>query len=98
METLSFAFGMLAMVAIILIVTVIISIVKVYKQQSEIKYLQECMSNIERDLDSKIDNIEMSIYQSIEESIKNLTSYTDSRFDKLQTKFTTQGSKELLKG
>jgi predicted PurR-regulated permease PerM len=94
METLSFAFGMLAIIAIILIVIVIIGIVKVYKQQSEIKDTRDYISNLEQSVHLSLNELDRNMSQRID----NLNSYTDSRFDKLQSKLTQQGSKELLKG
>ena len=94
METLSFAFGMLAMTAITLIVTVILGIVKVYKHQSEIRSIQEWVSNLDQQLSSQINEEHKLTNKRIDE----VYSYTDSRFDKLQSKLTQQGSKELLKG
>ena len=94
METLSFAIGMLAMIAIILIVIVIIGIVKVYKHQSEIKDARDYISNVEQSVHLSLNELDRNMSQRID----NLNSYTDSRFDKLQSKLTQQGSKELLKG
>ena len=101
METLSFAFGVLAMIAIILIIVVVVGIVKVYKQQNEIRSIELWIQDVERNFRSEYDTCMRTIEserKSLDDKINETTSYIDSRIDKLQTKLTEKGSKELLKG
>jgi hypothetical protein len=94
METLSFAFGMLAMIAIILVAVVVLGIVKVYKQQTQIRDLQNCIDQNYEYSNRRIDNTEVELVRRNESTI----SYIDSRIDKLQNNIKEKGSKELLKG
>jgi CHASE1-domain containing sensor protein len=56
METLSFAFGMLAMIAIIFVAVIVLGIVKVYKQQAQIRDLQNCIDANYEYSNRRIDN------------------------------------------
>jgi low affinity Fe/Cu permease len=94
METLSFAFGMLAMIAIIFVAVVVLGIVKVYKQQAQIRDLQNCIDANYEYSNRRIDNTETELVGINERTI----SYIDSRIDKLQNNIKEKGSKELLKG
>ena len=94
METLSFAFGMLAMIAIIFVAVVVLGIVKVYKQQAQIRDLQNCIDANYEYSNRRIDNTETELVGLNERTI----SYIDSRIDKLQNNIKEKGSKELLKG
>lgn len=94
METLSFAFGMLAMIAIILVAVVVLGIVKVYKQQAQIRDLQNCIDQNYEYSNRRIGNTEVELVRRNESTI----SYIDSRIDKLQNNIKEKGSKELLKG
>ena len=85
METLSFAFGILAMVAIMLIIVVVVGIVKVYNQQKQINDLSVRDESTHR----RIDNDMRDVYQQMHENKKvvfrrldELQSYIDSRIDK----------------
>lgn len=105
METLSFAFGMLSVVAVILIAVVAVGIVKVFKMQSSINNLYRTLDNI----DSHIHNRISSEYSDLERVISDdrkelnlridsLNSYVDSRFDKMENKFTIgqKTSKQII--
>jgi peptidoglycan hydrolase CwlO-like protein len=94
METLSFAFGMLTMIAIIFIAVVVLGIVKVYKQQAQIRDLQNCTDQNYDYSNKRMDEIETELVRLNESTI----SYIDSRIDKLQNNIKEKGSKELLKG
>jgi low affinity Fe/Cu permease len=94
METLSFAFGMLAMIAIIFVAVIVLGIVKVYKQQAQIRDLQNCIDANYEYSNRRIDNTETELVGLNERTI----SYIDSRIDKLQNNIKEKGSKELLKG
>ena len=87
METLSFAFGMLAMVAVLLIATIVVGIVRVY-------YHQKRINNLER----TIGECDWNLHQRIDRTDESLRSYIDSRIDKLQNNIKEKGSKELLRG
>ena len=54
METLSFAFGVLAMVAIMLVVVVVAGIVKVYNQQKQINTLMSISEETNRRIDNDV--------------------------------------------
>lgn len=95
METLSFAFGVLAMVAIMLIVVVVAGIVKVYNQQKQINTLM----SISEETNRRIDNEAREIYHQMHDNrevafrrLDELQSYIDSRIDK------TINKKQLIKG
>ena len=95
METLSFAFGVLAMVAVILLAVVVVGIVKVYKQSNQIDYLERGMSDVYRKMDEEIRVTHDIISQDrreLNQRIDDLNSYVDSRIDK------TINKKQLIKG
>ena len=54
METLSFAFGVLAMVAVVLLAVVVVGIVKVYKQSNQINHLEREINDFYRKLDEEV--------------------------------------------
>ena len=95
METLSFAFGVLAMIAIILVVLVVVGIVKVYNQQKQINDL-----NVKDELTHRrIDDDMREVYHQMHDNKENifrrldeLQSYIDSRIDKSINK------KQVIKG
>jgi hypothetical protein len=95
METLSFAFGVLAVMAVMLVAVVVVGIVKVLKMQKEINSLERWISNTEdsvnRRIDQQLDHISNVINNDRKElnlRIDELNRYTDSRFDKMENKFT----------
>lgn len=95
METLSFAFGVLAMVAVVLLTVVVVGIVKVYKQSNQIDYLERGMSDVYRKMDEEIRVTHDIISQDrreLNQRIDDLNSYVDSRIDK------TINKKQLIKG
>ena len=95
METLSFAFGVLAMVAVILLAVVVVGIVKVYKQSNQIDYLERGMSDVYRKMDEEIRVVHDTMSQDrreLNQRIDELNSYVDSRIDK------TINKKQLIKG
>ena len=95
METLSFAFGVLAMVAVILLAVVVVGIVKVYKQSNQIDYLERGMSDVYRKMDEEIRVVHDTMSQDrreLNQRIDDLNSYVDSRIDK------TINKKQLIKG
>ena len=95
METLSFAFGVLAMVAVVLLTVVVVGIVKVYKQSNQIDYLERGMSDVYRKMDEEIRVVHDTMNQDrreLNQRIDDLNSYVDSRIDK------TINKKQLIKG
>ena len=95
METLSFAFGVLAMVAVVLLTVVVVGIVKVYKQSNQINYLERGLSDVYRKMDEEIRVTHDIISQDrreLNQRIDDLNSYVDSRIDK------TINKKQLIKG
>ena len=91
MEVLSFALGMLAMVAIALVIVIVVGIVKVFRQQRELKTTQEWLSNLERnvwsrfeDVDKDINRRENNLYNAIADNGRDLgqqieNAYTSAR-------------------
>jgi len=95
METLSFAFGVLAMVAIMLVVVVVAGIVKVYNQQKQINTLMSISEEINRRIDNEVREIYHQMHDNREVAFRRLDelqSYIDSRIDK------TINKKQLIKG
>jgi len=95
METLSFAFGVLAMVAIMLVVVVVAGIVKVYNQQKQINTLMSISEEINRRIDNEVREIYHQMHDNKEVAFRRLDelqSYIDSRIDK------TINKKQLIKG
>ena len=85
METLSFAFGVLAMVAIMLVVVVVAGIVKVYNQQKQINTLMSISEEINRRIDNEVREIYHQMHDNREVAFRRLDelqSYIDSRIDK----------------
>ena len=95
METLSFAFGVLAMVAIMLVVVVVAGIVKVYNQQKQINTLMSISEETNRRIDNEVREIYHQMHDNREVAFRRLDelqSYIDSRIDK------TINKKQLIKG
>ena len=95
METLSFAFGVLAMVAVILLAVVVVGIVKVYKQSNQIDYLERGINDFYQKLDEEVRHVYDTMNQDrreLNQRIDELNSYVDSRIDK------TINKKQLIKG
>ena len=95
METLSFAFGVLAMVAVILLTVVVVGIVKVYKQSNQINHLEYGINDFYQKLDEEVRHVHDAMSQDrreLNQRIDELNSYVDSRIDK------TINKKQLIKG
>ena len=95
METLSFAFGMLAMIAVALVAVVVVGMMKVIKIQKEVTTLAQWIERRDTDLHQRISNEVNNIERIVADDrrevnlrIDNLNSYVDSRFDKMENKFT----------
>jgi predicted Holliday junction resolvase-like endonuclease len=95
METLSFAFGVLAMIATILVVLVVVGIVKVYNQQKQINNLNAREESTHRRIDDEMRNVYQQMHENREIAFRrldDLQSYVDSRIDKSINK------KQVIKG
>lgn len=103
MEITSFVLGMLTIIGVAVAILVVLGVVKIYKQGKQIaeskSSLEKEVENIyravfegERALYTRLDEIDRRIDNLHEETHRSITSYVDSRIDKLQTK------KEVLKG
>ena len=94
METLSFAFGVLTVVAVMLVTVVVVGIVKVLKMQKEINSLERWISNTEDSVHTRINQELEHVNNAISDNrkgfdlrIDGLNSYLDSRFDKMENKY-----------
>ena len=100
METLSFAFGMLAMFAVILVIAVVVGIVKVHKQEKQIINLERILSDFDRNLSEQIRDVYNEIHNKsdvINDQHNEVYRYIDSRLDKLESKLISKTEKQLLK-
>lgn len=103
METLSFAFGMLAMIAAALVAVVVVGMVKVLKMQSNIDNLYRVVDNSDNHIHQRISNEYQSLdrvivddRRELNQRIDNLNSYVDSRFDKMENKFNGNSAKKQI--
>lgn len=79
METLSFAFGMLAMVAVIMIAGIVVSIVKVYKNHKKILSLVRWTEDHERSQESEFRDVYEEINQNREDLITRIEDFERSQ-------------------
>ena len=109
METMYFTFGILTMVAMISVGVIVYSIVKVFKQEKQIKGIQQniedAMRNTQQDITwfrNDLNDRFRDIHQRIEDSFENSrnmsNAYTDMRIDKLEDKLSGNSTKKLIKG
>ena len=103
METLSFAFGMLAMIAVALVAVVVVGMMKVIKTQKEVTTLAQWMERRDTDLHQRISNEVNNLERVVADDrrevnlrIDNLNSYVDSRFDKMENKFSGNIAKKQV--
>jgi len=103
METLSFAFGVLTVIAVILIAVVAVGIVKVFKMQSNIDNLYRVIDQTDSHIYQRISNDYQSLDRVISDDrkelnlrIDSLNSYVDSRFDKMENKFSGNIAKKQV--
>ncbi len=99
METLSFAFGMLTMVGVALATAVVVGMVKVIKMQSRIRNVEGWADSNNSSVHQRISTETQSIHNAMSDDrrelnqrIDDLNSYVDSRFDKMENKFTIGNS------
>ena len=105
METLSFAFGMLAMVAVALVTVVVLGMVKVFKMQKQMTTLGQWMERSDSSLHQRISDGVDTFNRVREDDRKGLIiriddvyRYADSRFDKMENKLNTrfESAREVL--
>ena len=111
---LAFAFGMLAMVAITMLVVIVVGMVKVIKLANKLENLEQQVgrevemihrhaSDVERNMYSEINDVRRNFDRYSEDLRRDCMAYTDSRFDKVQSKMATTTTdvattkKQLLK-
>ena len=81
METLSFAFGMLAVIAVILIIVVAVGIVKVFKMQSNIDNLYRVINQTDSHIHNRISNDYQSLDRTISDDRKEMLSLHKESID-----------------
>lgn len=105
METLSFAFGVLTVIAVVLITVVVVGMVKVFKMQKQIEGMTRWIESSNDEVHQRITNDYQNLDRIITDDRKELSSridevyrYTDSRFDKMENKFTIghKTSKQII--
>ena len=93
MNTLAFAFGMLAMVAITIVVLIVVGMVKVIKLEKkheeldrasskEIEFVHKRITDDERNLYAEISETRRKFDEYTDNLRRELQAYTDSRIDK----------------
>lgn len=104
METLSFAYGMLAMIGILFTVLIVVGVVEVIKHRKELNFLNSYINDTSNSLQSDInesfkhtDERSLMIDRRIDGEIdrcnhmhQEVYRYIDSRIDKLEQKLTTE--------
>jgi len=107
MEILSFAFGVLLIIVLLSVIAVILGAMKVNKQEKQIKYLEQSITDLERNIHFDIAAIEREFSRAINDQIANsvtqCSSYIDKRIDKLidtyfKVETTKEQTKKLIKG
>lgn len=78
MDIQSFVFGILVMSSLFMIATFVIGIVKIYKMKLEIQLARD-------DLKSAFEELQ-NLHNKLDTEIKSVTSYIDSRIDKVLRK------------
>lgn len=93
MEITSFVLGMLTVVAVIIVAVIIRGIVKITKLEEQLKETQESIewrnhnhSDTVRDMYKRLSRMDENAYRHMEGLKREVTSYVDSRIDKLQSK------------
>jgi len=93
MEITSFVLGMLTVVAVIIVAVIIRGIVKITKLEEQLKETQESIewrdhnnSDTVRDIYERLSRMDEHASRHLEELKREITSYVDSRIDKLQSK------------
>ena len=89
----SFILGMLTVVAVIVVAVIVKGMVKIVKLEKELKNTQESIewkdrnnSDNNRDIHDRLSRMDEHAYRQLEEIKREITSYVDSRIDKLQSK------------
>jgi predicted PurR-regulated permease PerM len=93
MEITSFVLGMLTVVAVIIVAVIIRGIVKITQLEKQLKETQESIewrnhnhSDTVRDIHERLSRMDEHAFRHLEELKREITSYVDSRIDKLQSK------------
>lgn len=106
METMYFTFGVLTMIAMMLVGAVVYGIVKVFKQEKQIKYIQEDFQNTVRnsqqemswfrnDINDRFRDTHQLIANYNKDASDSANAYTDSRIDKLEAKLTGKSEAQI---
>ena len=93
MNTLAFAFGMLAMVAIIMVVVIVVGMVKVIKLEKqhkeldrasakEVEFVHRHISDNQRNVYDELNEMRRRFDENTDNLRRELQAYTDSRIDK----------------
>jgi hypothetical protein len=103
MEILSFAFGVLLIIVLLSVIAVILGAMKVNKQEKQIKYLEQRITDTERSIWHDMSNNRSEIHRRIDHVETQCNSYTDKRIDKLidtyfKVETTKEQTKKLIKG
>ena len=90
--TTTFVLGMSFAVIIILSIVAVLGFVKANKNETQLKEihqsLQSYISEVNRELMTSINDVDLETNRRITSEISNLYSHIDSRLDKLETKLT----------
>ena len=93
MEITSFVLGMLTVVAVIIVAVIIRGIVKITQLEKQLEETQESIewgdrnnSDTVRDIYERLSRMDEHAFRHLEELKREITSYVDSRIDKLQSK------------
>lgn len=115
METMYFILGMLSIVAAAFVAVIVWGIVKITQMLKTIKSHEEWqshqdretnqrLSDLHRDLDRRLDNMDRhametisALQRELDSRVNDIYSYTDSRLDKLADKALKQ-EKQIIKG
>jgi predicted Holliday junction resolvase-like endonuclease len=93
MEITSFVLGMLTVVAVIIVAVIIRGIVKITQLEKQLEETQESIEwgdrnhlDTIRDIHERLSRMDEHAFRHLEELKREITSYVDSRIDKLQSK------------
>ena len=105
METMYFTFGVLTMIAMMLVGAVVYCILKVFKQEKQIKHVEQDITWLRNDMSDRFRDSHQQIDNAYTNARDIANAYTDMRIDKLEAKLTGANeaqvqlnNKNLLKG
>jgi len=87
MDVQSFVFGILMMSGLFMIVTFVIGIVKIYRMKLEIQLARDDLKSVFEEL--------QDLRNQLDTEIKSVTSYIDSRIDKVLQNSSKKDAKSL---